>query len=228
MQPKQPDEMPEAMAESIAFAIAGSAVTRDTQQKHIALAYRADNSKVMLLHLGWHQALYHHEWHGKYQWLEVRGLDRELQETFADWAVLVAEASPGTPIPYSIIFHPGQNFDVRGHFINQNDGSGLTCATFLLALFSDYNLPLIDIDSWPESRNGDLKWVRKILKKLRDEVLYNRLPPWAWIEQAKRRHMLKRFRPEEVFVTAAMYSGEPLKFSVVESAGYKINALITA
>lgn len=228
MQPKQPDEMPQAMAESIAFAIVGSAATRDTRQKHVALVYKADNSKVMLLHLGWHQSLYHHEWQGKYQWLEVRGLDRELQETFADWAVLVADASPGIPIPYSIIFNPGQNFDVDGHFINRNDGSGLTCATFLLALFNDYHLPLIDIDSWPESRSGDLTWVRTILKKLREEVLLNRLPAWEWVEQAKRRHKLKRFRPEEVFVTAAMYSGDPLKFSVVESAGRTINALIAA
>ena len=122
MQPKRPDEMPQAMAESIAFAIAGSAVTHDTRQKHVALAYRANNSKVMLLHLGWHHSLYHQEWTGPYQWLEVRGLDREVQETFADWAVLVAEASPGTPIPYSIIFHPAKNFDAEGHFINQNDG----------------------------------------------------------------------------------------------------------
>ncbi len=228
MQPKHPDEMPQAMAESIALAIVGSAVTHDTRQKHVALAYKADNSKVMLLHLGWNHLLYHQEWPGMYQWLEVRGLDRELQETFADWAVLVANASPGTPIPYSIIFYPGQNFDVDGHFINQNDGSGLTCATFLLALFSDYNLPLVDIDSWPESRSGDLTWVRKILKMLRKEVRLNRLPAWGWIEQAKRRHKLKRFRPEEVFVTAAMYSGEPLKFSDVESAGCRVKALIPA
>lgn len=219
--------MPQAMSESIAFAIAGSIVTRDTNQKHIALIYRANNFKVMLLHLGWHHQLCHHEWDEKYHWLEFNGLDRELQETFADWAVMVANASPGTPIPYSVIFRPDKNFDQNGHFINLNDGSGLTCATFLLALFNDYNLPLINISDWPESRENDLKWLRKILKMLRNTVVKSEnMPKWEWLEQFRHRHRLKRFRPEEVFATAELFSGEPLSFSVLEKAGCKINSII--
>lgn len=227
MCPKLPNEMPQAMTESIAFAIAGSIVTQDTRQKHVGLVYRAHNSKIMLLHLGWHHKLYHVEWDGKYHWLELSGLDRELQETFADWAVMVANASPGTPIPYSVIFRPDRNFDQNGYFINLHDGSGLTCATFLLALFGDYNLPLIDISDWPESRKGDLTWLRRIFNSLRKyEVQKNRMSVWEWLEQVKQRHRLKRFRPEEVFATAGLFSGEPLNFSVVESAGSKVNATI--
>lgn len=227
MHPKLPNEMPQAMTESIAFAIAGSIVTQDIRQKHVGLVYRAHNSKIMLLHLGWHHTLRHDEWDGKYHWLELSGLDRELQETFADWAVMVANASPGTPIPYSVIFRPERNFDQNGHFINLNDGSGLTCATFLLALFNDYDLPLIDISDWPESRKGDLTWLRRILNALRNSVVRsNKMPAWEWLEQARHRHQLKRFRPEEVFATAALFSGEPLSFSVVESAGSKVNATI--
>ena len=223
MIPKLPDEMPQAMTESIAFAIAGSNVTGDTKQKHVGLVYRAHNSKIMLLHLGWHHQLHHHEWDKKYHWLELNGLELELQETFADWAVMVANASPGTPIPYSVNFRQDRNFDQKGHFINLNDGSGLTCATFLLALFSDYELPLIDISDWPESRKGDLAWLRRILKKLRRHV-----PKWDWLEQVKHRHRLKRFRPEEVFATAALFSGEPLNYSVIEEAGSKVNTKIPA
>jgi hypothetical protein len=52
------------------------------------------------------------------------------------------------------------------------------------------------------------------------------MPAWEWLEQVKHRHRLKRFRPEEVFATAALFSGEPLNFSVVESAGSKVNAAI--
>jgi hypothetical protein len=182
----------------------------------------------MLLHLGWHHKLDHEPWNGMYHWLEFGGLDRELQETFADWAVLVADASPGIPIPYSIIFRPGKNFDIQGRFIHQDDGSGLTCATFLLALFSDYDLPLIDVSTWPEYRSGDLTWVRKILKALRKQIQLKRLPAWDWIEQAKRRHKLRRFRPEEVFATASLFSGEPLDFSVVEPAGATVNSAVPA
>lgn len=228
MHPKRPDEMPNAMAESIAFAIAGSVITGDSRQRHVAMIYRAENSKLMLLHLGWHHQLYHEQWNGVYYWLEFCGLDRELQETFADWAVLVADASPGTPIPYSIIFRPGRNFDVDGRFINLNDGSGLTCATFLLALFNDYDLPLIDTSSWPVSRSGDLTWVRKILRMLRRQINLNLLPSWDWVEQAKRRHKLRRFRPEEVFAAAALFTGESLNFSDIEPLGVAVNAAVPA
>jgi hypothetical protein len=220
--------MPVAMAESIAFAIAGSAITGDKRQKHVAMIYRAENSKLMLIHLGWHHRLHHQPWNGAYHWLEFRGLDRELQETFADWAVLVADASPGTPIPYSIIFRPGRNFDVKGRFINSTDGSGLTCATFLLALFSDYDLPLVDASSWPVSRTGDLTWIRKILRMLRSQINRNLLPSWDWVEQAKRRHKLRRFRPEEVFAAAALFTGTPLNFSDIEPLGVAVNAAVPA
>lgn len=223
MHPRRPDELPHAMAESIAFAISG-----DRRQRHVALIYRADNSDLMLLHLGWHHDLRHELWNGEYHWLEFSGLDEELQETFADWAVLVADAFPGAPIPYSIIFRPGRNFDVDGNFIHQNDGSGLTCATFLLALFSDYDLPLIDVSSWPASRSGDFAWVRKILHILRKQIDRNRLPKWDWVEQARRRHELRRFRPEEVFSTAALFTGDPLNFSDVELAGIAVNAALPA
>jgi len=215
------------MVESVAFAIVGSAITNSRHQKHVALIYRAENSNMMLLHLGWHRKLYHEKWKGLYHWSEFGGVDRELQETFADWAVIVAEADPGVPIPYSLIFRQGRHFDSKGNFIPEKDGSGLTCATFLLALFSDFDLPLLDVSSWPRSRPGDFTWMRKILKALRDQI-GERLPAWDWIEQVRRRHTLKRFRPEEVFATAALFSGEPLDFTVVEPAGAAVSLVIPA
>lgn len=221
---KRPDEMPQAMAESIAFAITG-----DRQQRHVGMVYRDHNAKTMLLHLGWHRLLRHHEWDGNYHWMELSGLDRELQETLADFAVFVADAHPGSPIPYSVIFREGRYFDANGQFINMNDGSGLTCATFLLAIFSDFGLPLIDAPGWPASRKGDFTWLRDILKKLKiHEVLRHKMPAWEWLEQVRYRHRLKRFRPEEVFATADLFIGEPLRFSDVEPAGIAVNAALPA
>lgn len=215
------------MNESIAFAIAGSIVTRDVRQKHIGLIYRNQDSKIMLLHLAWHHKLIKEEWDGKYHWLELKGLDRELQETFADWAEIVSNAGEETPIPYSVIFRSNKNFDPTGRFIDLKDGSGLTCATFILSLFNDFNLPLIDSFNWPESRKGDLTWLRRILKYLKiNEVLNNTMSKSVWYEQFKQRHRLKRFRPEEVFATASLFSGNPLSFHIVENAGSIVNQKI--
>jgi hypothetical protein len=224
LSPKKPNEMPSAMVGSIAFAIK---IVPQSTQNHVGLIYRSHNSKIMLLHLAWHYDLRHQEWDGTYYWLELSGLETELQETFADWAVLVADATPGTPIPYSVIFRVDRNFDQGGQFINLNDGSGLTCATFLLALFNDFNLPLIDISTWPKARKGDFVWLRRILRFLRHTVLKDqKMPAWVWLEQFKQRHQLKRFRPEEVFATAGLFAGEPLKFTEVEIAGHNINAAL--
>ena len=210
------------MAESIAFAITG-----DRRQRHVGMVYRSHNAKTMLLHLGWHRSLRHHEWEGEYHWMELGGLDRELQETLADYAVFVADAHPGSSIPYSVIFREGRHFDANGQFINMNDGSGLTCATFLLAIFSDFGLPLIDVSGWPASRDGDFTWLRDILHKLRIyEVLKNKMPTWEWLEQVRYRHHLKRFRPEEVFATAALFVGQPLSFFDVEPAGMAVAAVL--
>lgn len=219
MVPKKPDDLLDAMEQSIAFGING-----DRRQRHLALIYRAHNSKVMLLHLGWHHRLAHEEWNCEYHWMELSGLDLELQETFADWAVQVAGASPGSPIPYSVYFRPCSNFDSEGRFIQREDGSGLTCATFVLALFGDFNLPLIDVDSWPVSRPGDFAWVRRILGLLRRR---SRMEKWLWLEQVRRRHALKRFRPEEVFATAGVFEGIPLLFPQVEREGRRVVALLS-
>lgn len=208
---QSPSSTPVANHSSIAIGIAGSIVTGDTAQKHVALIYRAEHSEPRLLHLAWHQKLIHEPWDGKYHWIEFSGVDVELQETFADWAVLVAGASHDPPIPYSVVFSPDKNFEVDGRFIDRKDGSGLTCATFLLALFADYGLPLVQTDTWPKSRAGDFKWVRKILHHLRRRV---GLP--HFMEQVRRRRELRRFRPEEVFATAGLFAGVPLRFDAVD------------
>lgn len=176
----------------------------------MALIYRSIDGDPWLLHLGSHHDLKHEQWNCQYHWIEFSGLDVEVQENFADWAVLVAGAALSTPIPYSVILSGDRNFASSGHYIERADGSGLTCATFLLALFADFGLPLLDQTSWPRSRPGDAEWALKLLNALRQ---FFELP--HYLEQLRQVYDLKRFRPEEVLVTAPLYAGVPLHFNVV-------------
>lgn len=222
-----PSSLPVANQSSVAIGIAGSCVTGDTAQKHVALIYRDDGQMPKLLHLGWHRCLRHEPWDGNYHWIEMSALDIEVQETFADWAVIVANAEKESRIPYSIVFSPGKNFDLNGQYIDRKDGSGLTCATFLLALFSDFKLPLVQTDTWPHSRPGDFRWLRKILKSLRG--YFEKYMPSElhhFLEQFRRRHALKRYRPEEVFACAGLYSGTPLSFNTVDPIARQLLAKI--
>ncbi|MBI2725016.1 MAG: hypothetical protein HYX42_02080 [Polaromonas sp.] len=195
---------------SIAIGIAGSNVTGDKKQKHVAFIHQNPLPNPWLLHLAWHRRLFHHPWDGQYYWIGLSRIDSEVQEEFSDWARIVAGRSKDLEIPYSVFFVPDGNFDVDGQFIDRGDGSGLTCATFILAMFADYGLPLLRIDSWPKSRPGDFSWMRKILKALRPVLTRS-----EFLSQIARRHELKRFRPEEVVAAASIFEGVPLEFDEV-------------
>lgn len=212
LKPNPPENLVANMSAPLALGVAGSCITGSKDQKHLALIYRCDDLRFCVLHLGWHERLYHEAWSGDYHWIEFQGIDTELQEAFIDWSVIVATASKDKPIPYSVVFDPGPNFDEQGNFLSRDGGAGLTCATFVLALFSDFSIPLVDFESWPKNRGGDFQWVRKILRLLRKY-----LPDAYWLEQVRRRNALSRFRPEEVLVTARHFRGAPLKFDDIKA-----------
>ena len=202
---------------AISIAIAGKHVTGVRNQRHIGLLYKSITGRPLLLHLGWHHQLYHEEWNNKYHRTDVTQLDLELQETFADWVSIVASNESNREIPYSVIFSPYPKFDETGKYIDRKDGSGLTCATFVLAAFEAFKIPLIDSDSWPKRRAGDFTWIRKILGKLRQYITQ-----YEFLEQFRRRHELKRFRPEDVAAAAFVFDGLPVLFEQASEIGVNL------
>jgi hypothetical protein len=197
-----------------------SLVSHDPKQLHVALIYRTEGGEHNLIHLGWHHQLRHEPWNNEYHWVGVQGIDEEVQETFADWAIIVSTKACEHPIPYSIIFSPDRTFDTSGQFISGTDGRGLTCATFLLALFSDFSIPIADRETWPAGREVDVAWADRILKALED-YLEKRFPDYRpqWLLQHEQRRMLRRYRPEEVAACGHHYRGTPVHFDVASRSG---------
>ena len=175
-----PDNTPLDASLSIAIGIAGAIVTRDKGQKHVVFIHQNPQPDPWVLHLAWHQRLCHQPWSGSYHWVGLSKIDLELQETFSDWAKIVANGAQDSPIPYSVAFSPYSNFDAAGHFIDRKDGTGLTCSTFILAMFADFGMPLLRTDTWPTSRPGDFTWLRKMLKHLRKVI-----PKSDFLEQVR-------------------------------------------
>jgi hypothetical protein len=217
---KRPSDTPLTGVHSLAIAVAGSSITGDSRQRHVAFLYRHESKNLLLLHLGWHNLLMYESWPSfHYSWLEVSGIAPDLQELFIDWVEVVATTVNGqaADIPYSAHFRPTGNFDASGHYIDKKDGTGLTCATFILAMFADYRLPLIDPASWPK-RNDDFTWFRKMWGRLKKWGIREKVLPQmriGLIEQFKQRRQLKRFRPEEIVAAGSLFSGIPLNFSEV-------------
>ena len=216
---RKPDEEPLSDECSLAFGI------RKTRagQNHVALIYKNEQSKTMLLHHGWHRETYSHEWDRKYYSAQFQNLDIELQETFADWAAEVAHRLSENTIPYGVFYNLKANFDSDGRYVDRNDYSGHTCATFLLDLFYSYQLPLLDLMSWPQDRDGDAVWQRNIINALLADGAIESINVLAQYAMK-----LRRFRPEEVASAALLYVDSPLSFDAVQAPSKLIADAVSA
>lgn len=212
------DAIPLAGDHSLAIGIL--VAPDNPKQKHVALIFQDENQQPMLVHLAWHKKVQVEEWNYAYCWIEFEKLARDLAETFADWILISSPKIDGMPIPYSLVYEGERGFGLDGGVIDAGDGSGFTCATFILALFNDFGMPLVNHVDWPVNRPGDSEWAYGMLNSLVGYAL--KKDPMAlpnFFQQCLRVHTLKRFRPEEVLATAWLYEGVKLEFVDIEPVG---------
>ena len=219
---RAPADLTGAQHFSMAFAI--KRTYPDRKQKHVALLYKDEASNWVLLHLGWHHLLFHEPWDGKYHWVAFDNLAPEVAEGFTDMARIIADQQANKKIPYSVTFTGGQYFGEDGVYVRHGAGEGLTCATFLLAIFRRWGLPLVDESTWPQGRSGDAPWALKIVRGLYRWAKLEKaaIPLQHYIEQLRQRWALTRFRPEEVCACAGIFDGNPLAFATVSPRAEKL------
>jgi hypothetical protein len=212
---------------AVAIGIGGKSVTGDRKQNHAAIIYRDDSGSYRLAHLAWHEIFKHEDWNAQYHWVDLPGIDEGQLESFADWVVIIASQAAEKPIPYSVLFTADQSFDSTGRYSDSRDGHGLTCATFILAAFSDFGLQIADRNSWPVDREEDKSWASKILGRLAKYLAekYPSMMPHV-LAQARQRELLRRYRPEEVVACAKYYSGTPVRFVEIKSIAGEIDAQV--
>lgn len=85
---------------------------------------------------------------------------------------------------------------------------GLTCATFVLAVFEASGFKLAHLDTWPIGREGDKKWQESIIKVLKEKKADEN-----HITMAESEIGIARFRPEEV-AGASLEPNIPVNFDV--------------
>jgi len=78
--------------------------------------------------------------------------------------------------PYALNFN-GASFDAAGCLQLGPDGRGLTCATFVLAIFKSVGIELVDMEGWPVRQAEDEAFLASItwakadhLRVLKEEV----------------------------------------------------------
>jgi hypothetical protein len=118
-------------------------------------------------------------------------------------------------IPYAFS-SPDQSFDpATGDYLLGPSRFGLTCASFVLAVFQAAGLSLADYATWPADRPGDRQWQEKIVQLLEGRADQDH------VEHVRREVGAVRYRPEEVAAAMAL-APPPATFQQAEELGRQI------
>lgn len=198
----------------------GIAIKKNNRnQQHIGILYReGNNSPVRILHLAWHYDLRDEFVHQSYRWIqahindnkEVNKEDIELEDDritlflLTAWCCTISQVNSRGKIPYGIGYL-SNCFDRNGEWRKDIHGEGITCATFVMAVFESHGVPIVKREEWP-SRKEDIEWQHFVIEELEKHEI-----PQEYIESQKKKIGASRFRPEEV--AAGVYSpAKPLSF----------------
>lgn len=179
-----------AFGEIAHVAIAIKAV--DPSQRHMGILHKGSGSQeALLLNLAWHHDLKNEAPTDEYLWIESNIHARRALQLAALCRKIWRSNDSGIPFAFSV---PNDCFDTAtGKFLLGPTRFGLTCATFVIAVFRGAGIHLMKLDTWP-ARDDDVEWQRQIVKALRSR-------PGAsndHIEAIESEIGCVRFRPEEV------------------------------
>ena len=168
------------------------------EQRHLGIFYKDDETdKVRFLHLAWHYMLQDEEAPLQARWVESN-LNSTLRKQL--WAYISMLASSPTRIPYGFENY-SQSIDPNtGIYLKTGAGEGLTCASFVLAVFDAHGLQMINQLNWP-NREDDENWQKDIIKILEGRLSHpnpNLRVSQEHIEGMKQSMGFVRIRPEEV------------------------------
>ena len=184
------------------------AFTRSGVQSHSGILYLNPEGEAKLLHLENNRTLTKESPNSDFVWLHVN-LPDIVKNLICLHCDIISENSQGK-ILYDID-PTGITFDIDGVFTQKVPHTGLTCGTFILAVFRDVGIELINQNHWP-IRENDIKWQKMIVN------LFSRyLEPNSneLINKKIDDKLILRFRPEEV-VSSATLKNMPNTFSSIK------------
>jgi hypothetical protein len=136
----------------------------------------------------------------EYFWTQVSLRPAEVEQISA-FVEMVIDHARARPLPYSFMY-TRDAFDVTGGI---RDGAGLTCVTFIVAIFERLKLPLVDVVTWKARPDEDEAFRATYLKEVaqREPEVAGRL----MLEQAP-----FRIKPTEI-CGAAGGGNYPVRFA---------------
>jgi len=211
----KPESKPYRDIEHIAIAI----MQVDEEQRHVGILYKPDGTRgeVRFLHLAWHHDLRVEPPKKSLSWAEPK-MPPEKALVLARVCKLVGQKYGrgfGKKLCYAVRYTDGR-FDLDSAEFLTRDGRGLTCATFIMAVFKTYEVPLVLQDEWPPDRAGDKAWHDKVVRYLAEGKADE-----SHVEAVRNERGCARYRPEEV-AAAALAEVLPVGFQFAETTGVLI------
>jgi hypothetical protein len=117
---------------------------------HTGVIYRGEDGGLHLLELRGPRDLESRPWRGGYAHV-IPNTDDDAQQNIASLCRVISRRNRDHPgeILYAFRFPKGWVNRQTGE-IHLEEGLGLTCATFVLFVFLDAGVPLVDLANWPE------------------------------------------------------------------------------
>ena len=186
----------------------------DPSQRHVGFIYQLNGAGPRLAHLQWHHRATDEPLPSGYCW-GASALDSINKAFLAAWVALLQKNSKA--VPYGIEYDDHREyFDNEANYVPQPVGRGLTCATFVLAVYSRTGYPILDAAGWPSNRAGDAEWQRHIIDLLRKNGASS-----EHVAAVAEDVGCVRFRPEEV-VAGAISADVPIDFATADTLAKEI------
>jgi hypothetical protein len=146
-------------------AVAITCLGNESGQQHVGIFHKDESiNEIRLLHLWWHNKLKNSLPRPTYAWVIPSISLRRARQVAALCRKVFRQNSAGIPYAFSTA---SDCFDTEtGAFLIGPGHHGLTCASFVLAVFHTAGLPLVDYKTWPRERNGDKEWQELIIEQL--------------------------------------------------------------
>jgi hypothetical protein len=189
-------------------------------QNHIGILYLRD-AEPRFCHLAFHFDLKDEPPQEDFYWDDCNSLvdDPVNGKLFVAKMIRVSEAK--RVISYGFHF-AGAPFAPDGSFIAFPEaGMGMTCATFVIAVFHSFGFPIVVSQTWLP-REDDAAWQTGMIR-----ILERRSNWKQHAEAAKSFIGVARYRPEEVAV-AATHPEPPLRYADALSLAAELKDLINA
>jgi len=189
---------------------------------HIGVVYR-QHQATRILHLAFHLKLSDQDLHAS----DFRvWVDPALPPSRGKWVAAfcrrVAKVNRHRGIPYAFS-HPNRCFNVAlGTYLFGPQRHGLTCSTFVLAVFSAMRVHLIDYnEDWPE-RPGD-----KVAQAELVDLLKKTGADPEHVDTVSKQIGSVRYSPEDVGGAASVYP-PPATFERAQEAAEAVRAALTS